>query len=71
MTNDKALKVCNPFIDFQPSRPLVPWASRERESPIFRAEIVQGGYRFPSGQTSEAAWPKYGAHYREWGSRFW
>lgn len=25
---------------------------------------MQEGHGFPIGQTSEAAWPKYGAHYR-------
>lgn len=65
MTNDRAPKVCNPFIDFQPSLPLVLWASRERESQTLRAEIAQEGHGFPIGQTSEAAWPKYGAHYKE------
>lgn len=32
---------------------------------ILRAEIVQEGHGFPMGQTSAAAWPKYGAHYGE------
>lgn len=65
MTNGRGSKVCNPFIDFQPSLLLALWATREGESQSLRAEIAQERHEFPIGQTSEAAWPKYGAHYTE------
>lgn len=69
MTNGRAPKVCNPFIDSSPSLPAVCRPRGRHRVRVF-GQKQQEGHRLPAGHTSEAAWPKGGARPGDRGSCF-